>query len=48
MFTNYFAGPSKPFEEQAREILDIVFHGILTESERKRWQQPFPPAAKDA
>jgi AcrR family transcriptional regulator len=46
MFTNYFTGPNKPFEEQAREILDIVFQGILTESERKRWQEPSPPAEK--
>jgi AcrR family transcriptional regulator len=35
MFTNYFTGPNKPFEEQAAEILDIVFQGILTDSERK-------------
>ena len=31
MFTNYFTGPSKPFEEQARDLLDIIYHGILTE-----------------
>jgi len=36
MFTNYFTGPNKPFEEQAAEILDIVFRGILTDSERKK------------
>jgi AcrR family transcriptional regulator len=36
MFTNYFAGQGKPSEEQARDILDIVFHGILTRSERRR------------
>jgi len=30
MFTNYFAGPRKSFEHQAKDILDIVFHGILT------------------
>jgi AcrR family transcriptional regulator len=41
MFTNYFTGPNKPFEEQAREILDIVFNGILTDAERKRGQDPF-------
>lgn len=29
MFTNYFAGRRKPFEQQAEEIVDIVFHGIL-------------------
>jgi AcrR family transcriptional regulator len=36
MFTNYFAGPNKPFEEQARDILDIVFNGILSPTERQR------------
>jgi len=30
MFTNFFAGHTKPSREQAREILDVVFHGILT------------------
>lgn len=34
MFSNYFAGSSKPHEEQARDILDIVFHGILSDEER--------------
>jgi AcrR family transcriptional regulator len=34
MFTNYFVGQQKSVETQAREILDIVFHGILTDSER--------------
>src|SRR5262245_45838205 len=36
MFTNYFAGPRKPSEDQAADILDIVFHGILTPAERRR------------
>ncbi len=36
MFTNYFTGPRKPPEAQARDILDVVFHGILSESERKQ------------
>ena len=36
MFTNYFAGRRKPSESQARDILDIVFFGILSESERLR------------
>lgn len=36
MFTNYFTGPRKPPEAQARDILDVVFHGILSDSERKR------------
>ncbi len=37
MFTNYFAGPRKPSAEQADDILDIVFHGILSTTERRRW-----------
>jgi hypothetical protein len=36
MFTNYFAGPSKSYEAQTRDILDIVFGGILSDSERTR------------
>ncbi|MGO9598835.1 MAG: TetR/AcrR family transcriptional regulator [Isosphaeraceae bacterium] len=36
MFTNYFIGQAKPVEEQAQEILDIVFRGILTQSELAR------------
>jgi AcrR family transcriptional regulator len=36
MFTNYFVGPSQSVEKQAQDILDIVFHGILSKSERRR------------
>ena len=36
MFTNYFIGQHKPPEEQAREILDVVFNGILADGERKK------------
>lgn len=36
MFTNYFAGPGKPVAEQARDILEVVFRGILSDSERAR------------
>lgn len=36
MFTNHFAGRHKPLEEQAQDILDIVFNGILTTKERRR------------
>ena len=39
MFTNYFAGRSKPPQEQARDILDVVFNGILSEPERKARNQ---------
>ncbi len=36
MVTNFFNGETKPPEVQAKEILDIVFLGILSESERRR------------
>jgi len=36
MFTNHFAGRRKSFQEQAQDILDIVFHGIVTDKERAR------------
>lgn len=36
MFTNYFIGQRNNVEKQARDILDVVFHGILSESERQR------------
>jgi len=36
IFTNYFSGREKPFDAQARDLIDIVFHGILTDSERRR------------
>jgi AcrR family transcriptional regulator len=32
IFTNYFTGPRKPADEQARDVTDIVFHGILRQS----------------
>jgi len=35
MFTNYFKGHRKPFAAQARDILDVVFNGILSEAERR-------------
>lgn len=36
MFTNYFRGRTKPVEEQAKDILDVVMHGILSDEERSR------------
>jgi AcrR family transcriptional regulator len=36
MFTNYFTGRRRSAADQAREIMDIVFHGILSPSERQR------------
>jgi AcrR family transcriptional regulator len=35
MFINYFTGQAKPSEIQAREIVDVVFSGILSDSERR-------------
>ena len=34
MFSNYFTGNQKSFEAQAKDILDVVFHGILSDAER--------------
>jgi AcrR family transcriptional regulator len=34
MFINYFTGQAKPSDVQAIEIVDVVFRGILSESER--------------
>src|SRR5947208_3170381 len=36
MFTNYFTAPRKSFEEQAQDIIDVVFFGILSAEERRR------------
>jgi AcrR family transcriptional regulator len=36
MVTNFFDGQPKPSDVQATEILDVIFSGILTESEKKR------------
>jgi AcrR family transcriptional regulator len=36
MFTNFFAGQLKPSQEQARDILDVVFYGILSDPEKSR------------
>jgi len=36
MFTNFFAGRTKSPTAQARQIMDIVFHGLLTDKERLR------------
>lgn len=37
MVTNFFNGQPAPAEVQAREILDVVFAGVLGESERARF-----------
>src|SRR5262245_52907001 len=36
MFSNYFTGSQKSPEAQAQDILDVVFHGILSDAERKK------------
>jgi AcrR family transcriptional regulator len=36
MVTNFFNGQAKASDIQARELLDVVFHGILTGAERDR------------
>lgn len=36
MFTNYFAGRRVAIDQQFRDIVDIFFHGILTDGERRR------------
>jgi AcrR family transcriptional regulator len=36
IFTNYFSGQKKSPEAQARDILDVFYHGILSDSERRR------------
>lgn len=40
MFTNFFAGRQKSLPVQVREIVDVVFHGILTNGER--WRRTAP------
>lgn len=39
MFTNYFTRRQRSLAEQADRIVDIVFHGILTDAERKRFRR---------
>lgn len=38
MVTNFFSGQPAPADVQAREILDIIFLGVLSEPERRRRQ----------
>jgi len=39
MFSNHLAGRQRSLRQQADDIVQIVFCGILTESERKRWEE---------
>src|SRR5205807_331664 len=36
MVTNFFNGQPQPSDVQAREILDVIFLGVLSEPERRR------------
>jgi AcrR family transcriptional regulator len=40
MFTNHFSGRHKPLDAQAADILDIVYHGMLSEKERRGRRAP--------
>src|SRR5262245_52911412 len=37
MVTNFFNGQPSPADVQAREILDVIFLGVLSEPERRRY-----------
>jgi hypothetical protein len=39
MVTNFFNGQPAPADVQAREILDVIFVGVLSESERRRYAE---------
>jgi hypothetical protein len=34
MFTNHFTGRHKPLEAQAKDLVDILFFGLLSDRER--------------
>lgn len=40
IFTSYFTGARKPVEAQARDVLDVLFNGILSDPERRRRTPP--------
>ena len=42
MFTNHFTGRRSTFEAQANDILDVLFHGILTIPGRKKFHDIEP------
>ena len=39
IFTNYFSGRRKKVEVQARDIVDMVFLGVLSENHRTRFRE---------
>jgi AcrR family transcriptional regulator len=38
MFTNHFSARHKSLETQVEDVVDILFHGILTPQEKKQWE----------
>ena len=42
IFMNYFSGTSKSVNEQANDIIDVVFRGILSRTEADRFAQDAP------
>jgi len=36
IFTNYFAGRRKSLDQQVEDVLDVLFHGLLTSEEMER------------
>ena len=48
MFINYFTGQAKPSEVQAQEIVDVVFRGILSDSERRQPRSGLGTAQRSA
>ena len=40
MFTNHFVGRSVSLDEQYESLLEIVFRGLLSDSERGRFRLP--------
>jgi hypothetical protein len=48
MFTNHLLGRVKPFAEQATDINDVLFHGILSDRERAGRRKPGAAARRRA
>lgn len=42
MFTNFFMGRNKSCEDQAQDIIDVVFFGILSDCEKTRTKEIAP------
>jgi AcrR family transcriptional regulator len=38
IFTNYFAGRRKTLDQQVTDVLDVLFNGLLTEDEKRKWE----------